>query len=199
AIFATWLTYDALGKPWWLTMIANRTFTPNRAYLDMIYDGTLYRTNLGAPFGAFVSPPVVNAVGTGTLSFIGDSAAEFAYTVNDAMNIATQTKTITRMTFGAAPKCVWGLQPDLTKATNYQDLWWAAPAGAESGWGVNLIQEGTTIFATWLTYDANRDPLWLSVTATQTARDTFSGELLRTTGPAFGAVPFGPVQQNPAG
>ena len=198
-IFATWLTYDAIGKPWWLTMIANRTFTSNRTGTEMTYEGTLYRTNLGAPFGTFVSPPGVKAVGTGTLSFNGDSAGEFVYDVNDAMNIAQQTKTITRMNFGAAPTCVWGLQPDLTKATNYQDLWWAAPEGTDAGWGVNLAQQGTTIFATWLTYDANRDPLWLSVTATQTASDTFSGALVRTTGPAFGAGVFGPVLQRPAG
>ena len=198
-IFATWLTYDANGRPWWLTMIANRTFAVDRAYEDLIYNGTVYRAHLGAPFGAFVTPPVLTAVGTATLSFSGDSAGEFAYTVNDGMNIAMQTKAITRLTFGPAPTCVWGLQPDLTKATNYQDLWWAAPAGSESGWGVNLAQQGMTIFATWLTYDANRDPLWMSVTAKQTAPGTFSGELVRTTGPAFGAVAFGPVQQNPAG
>jgi hypothetical protein len=165
----------------------------------MIYEGTLYRADLGAPFGTFGGPPVVKAVGTGTLSFIGDSTGEFVYDVNDEMNIAKQKKAITRMNFGAAPTCVWGLQPDLTKATNNQDLWWAAPAGADSGWGVNLAQQGTTIFATWLTYDVNRDPLWLSVTAKQSAPNTFSGALVQTTGPAFGAVAFGPVQTYPAG
>jgi len=94
-------------------------------------------------------------------------------------------------TFGPVPTCVWGAQPDLTKATNYQDLWWAA-GGTESGWGINLTQQGTTIFATWFTYDLNRNPLWYSVTAEQTGPDIYSGTLLRTTGPAFNAVPFNP-------
>lgn len=35
-----------------------------------------------------------------------------------------------------------------------------APAGAESGWGVNFTHQGDTIFATWFTYD-DGTPLWL--------------------------------------
>jgi hypothetical protein len=190
-IFATWFTYDANGKAWWLTMIANKT-------AEGVYSGTLYRNN-GAPFSAFVPPATATPVGTGTVTFTSATTGTFAYQVSDGMNIATQTKAITLQTFGQAPTCAWGAQPDLTKATNFQDLWYAAPAESESGWGVNLTQQGTTIFATWFTYDANRNPLWLSVTATQTAPNTFSGALDRTTGPAFGAVPFGPVQHNPAG
>jgi hypothetical protein len=59
---------------------------------------------------------------------------------------------------------------------------------------VNLTHQGNTIFATWFTYDANHNPLWYSVTATQTARNTFSGSLIQTSGPAFNAVPFDPTQ-----
>ena len=66
------------------------------------------------------------------------------------------------------PTCVWGAEADLAKATNFQDLWYAAPAESESGWGVNLTQQGSTIFATWFTYDASGNPLWLSATAPQT-------------------------------
>ncbi len=91
------------------------------------------------------------------------------------------------------PTCVWGAQPDLTQATNYQDLWWTT-SGSESGWGVNLTHQGTTIFVTWFTYDANRNPLWLSATLPQTAPKTYSGTLLRTGGQAFNAVPFDPTK-----
>jgi hypothetical protein len=62
-----------------------------------------------------------------------------------------------------------------------------------------LAQQGTTIFATWMTYDANRNPLWLSATATQGAPNTYSGTLYRTTGPAFGAMTFGLVQHSRVG
>src|ERR1022692_2003086 len=182
-IFATWFTYDVNGNAWWLSMTANKTAA-------LAYSGQLIRTN-GTPFNAFVPPATATVVGTGTLTFTSGTTGSFAYSVSDGANVATQTKAIVLQTFGPVPTCVWGAQSDLTKATNYQDLWWAA-GGAESGWGVNLIQQGTTIFATWFTYDVNHNPLWYSVTAAQTGPNTYSGTLLRTTGPAFSAVPFNP-------
>jgi hypothetical protein len=159
---------------------------------DGLYSGQLFRTN-GAPFGAFVPPATPTLVGSGTLTFTSATTGAFAYHVADGGNVATQTKSIVRQNFGPVPTCVWGEQADLTSATNVQDLWWAA-GGAEPGWGVNLIQQGTTIFATWFTYDINRNPLWYSVTAPQTAPKTYSGALIRTTGPAFNAVPFKPTE-----
>ncbi|MEP6942612.1 MAG: choice-of-anchor D domain-containing protein [Betaproteobacteria bacterium] len=190
-IFATWFTYDRTGKAWWLSVTANKA-------AEGVYSGTLVRTS-GAPFGAYVPPATATPVGTATMTFTSADAGTFSYSVNDGMNISAQTKAITRQIFGPVPTCVWGAQQDLTQATNFQDLWWAAPAASEAGWGVNVTQQGPTIFATWFTYDADRNPLWLSVTATQTGANTFSGALDRTTGPAFGAVPFGPVQHNPVG
>jgi hypothetical protein len=190
-IFATWFTYDVTGKAWWLTMTANKTAAG-------AYSGTLVRTS-GAPFSAYVPPAMATPVGTATVTFTSATTGTFSYVVNDGMNVAAQTKAITLQTFGPVPTCVWGAEQDLTKATNYQGLWWAAPAESETGWGVNVTHQGTTIFATWFTYDANRNPIWLSVTATQKAPNTFSGTLDRTTGSAFGAVPFGPVQHSPVG
>jgi hypothetical protein len=185
-IFATWFTYDANGKAWWLSMTANKT-------TEGAYSGTLYRTN-GAPFSAFVPPATATAVGSGTLTFSSSTAATFSYQVNDGGNVATQNKAIELQSFGLVPTCAWGVQPDLTKATSYQDLWWAAPAASESGWGVNVTQQGATIFATWFTYDANHNPLWLSVTAMQTGLNTYSGTLYLTNGPAFTSVHFDPAK-----
>jgi hypothetical protein len=184
-IFATWFTYDADGKAWWLTMTAEKT-------ADAVYGGTLYETN-GPVFNAvpFNSPPVTHrAVGTGVLSFASATLGTFAYTVNGI----AQTKTIIPQAFATVPTCTWSAQADLTAATNYQDLWWAAPAESESGWGINFTHQGTTIFATWFTYDVNNKPLWYSVTAFQTAPKTFAGALYRTIGPAFSAVPFDPAK-----
>jgi hypothetical protein len=92
--------------------------------------------------------------------------------------------------FGALPTCVFGASTSRT--TNQQDLWWAAPAGAESGWGVNLTHQGDVIFATWFTYDVDGSPLWLSSTTNRTSDGTYTGTLYRTTGPAFNAKPFEP-------
>jgi len=185
-IFATWFTYDVNGKPWWLTMTANET-------AEGQYSGTLYRSN-GALTRFGPPAPMPTAVGSGTLTFDSATSGTFSYQVSDGANIATQTKAIVLQTFGPAPICVWGAQPDLTKATNFQDLWWAAPAGSESGWGLNLTQQGTTIFATWFTYDAYQNPLWLSVTAPQAGPNTYTGTLYLTNGPAFGSVAFDPTK-----
>jgi hypothetical protein len=77
-------------------------------------------------------------------------------------------------------------------AANYGGLWWASPAGAEAGWGINLAHQGDVIFATWFTYDASGKGLWLAMTATKTPDDRYAGTLLQTTGPAFDVVPFQP-------
>jgi plastocyanin len=192
-IFATWFTYDVNGKAWWLTMVANKTAAG-------VYSGQLARTN-GTPFNAYVPPASVTVVGSATVTFTDATHGTFSYTVNDGPNVATQTKSIVLQTFGPVPTCVWGAQADLTQATgNYQDLWWAT-GGVESGWGVNLTQQGTTIFATWFTYDAHGNPLWLSAVAGQVAPGVYSGSLNLTGGQAFNAVPFDPnkVTVTPAG
>jgi hypothetical protein len=183
-IFATWFTYDSAGKAWWLTMTANRT-------ADNVFEGTLYETR-GPSFNAVPFNPAAvtqNPVGAATLTFGDAHNGLFAYTVNGI----TQTKAITRLVFGPLPVCTFGAQPNLALATNYQDVWWAAAGAGESGWGVNFTHQGDTIFATWFTYDFDGTPLWLSVTAPKVGVGVYSGTLYRTTGPAFNAVPFDPL------
>jgi hypothetical protein len=125
-------------------------------------------------------------VGFGTLTFTDRDNGTLAYTVNGI----SQSKAITREVFGPLPTCIFETQPDLALATNFQDLWWAAPAGMESGWGINLTHQGDTILATWFTYNGDGTPLWLVVTAPLREPSTYSGTLYRTIGPAFNAVPF---------
>ena len=190
-IFATWFTYDSAGRAWWLSMTANRTATN-------VFSGTLYETRGPAFSSVPFDPRAVAAtpVGSATLTFSDNDNGTFSYTVNGI----SQIKPITREIFGPMPACTFG-QSDATTATNYQDLWWAAPAGVESGWGVNFTQQGDTIFATWFTYDTDGAPLWLSVTAQRSAPGVYTGTLFRTTGPAFNALPFDPsrVTATPVG
>src|SRR5512132_519014 len=184
-VFATWFTYDATGKAWWLSMTAPLVSGGNR------FSGTLHATR-GPPFSAVPFDPtqvVATPVGTGTLTFNDADNGTFAYTVNGI----SQSKAITRQVFGPVPACRFGTQANLAAATNYQDLWWNAPAGSESGWGVNITHQGSTLFVTWFTYDVDGSPLWLSATAQKTAALTFSGTLYRTTGPAFNANPWSPA------
>jgi hypothetical protein len=155
------------------------------------FSGTLHATR-GPPFSAVPFDPtrvVATPVGTGTLTFNDADNGTFAYTVNGI----SQSKAITRQVFGPVPACRFGTQANLAAATNYQDLWWNAPAGSESGWGVNITHQGSTLFVTWFTYDVDGSPLWLSATAQKTAALTFGGTLYRTAGPAFNANPWSPA------
>jgi predicted dienelactone hydrolase len=181
-IFATWFTHDANGRAWYLTMTALR-IAPNT------FAGTLYRTT-GPPLDAIpFAPAQVQriAVGTGTLTFADGNNGTFAYTVNGI----PQTKTITRFVFGALPTCTWGILANLALATNYQDVWWAA-GGAESGWGVNFAHQGDVIFATLFTYDFAGAALPLSAALMKVGPGIYSGSLIKTSGPAFSAMPFDP-------
>ena len=183
-IFATWFTYEADGRGWWLSMTANRT-------AEGTYSGVLIET-AGPAFKASPFDPAKvsrTGVGIGTLAFRDADNGTFTYTVKGVQ----QSKFITRMAFGPLPTCGHALKEELAAATNYQDLWWVAD-GAESGWGINLTHQGDTIFATWFTYGDDGRPLWLSATATRVAPRTYQGALIRTTGPAFDAAPFDPAK-----
>ena len=188
-IFASWFTYDLTGKAWWLVMTAGKTAMRT-------YSGTLFQGS-GPPFDSAPFPPLGapggatgSAVGVGTLTFTDADNGTFAYTVNGI----SQTKLITRETFGPLPTCAPGAQADPGLPPNYQDLWWAAPAGSEAGWGINITHEGSTIFATWYTYDHDRSPMWLVASASRTVLGTYTGDLLRlTAGPPFNSAPFPPI------
>lgn len=182
-VFVTWFTYDATGNALWVSMTAN--LSKNGSYVGMLVQST------GPWFhdSPFVPRQVrYTNVGTGILTFTDANNATFLYTLLGV----SQTKQITRQVFGTLPTCTFNLYADLTKAYNYQDLWWAAPAASEPGWGVNLTHQDDTIFAAWFTYDVGGTPLWLTVTAPKTAPGAYGGVLNRTTGPAFSAVPFDP-------
>ena len=188
-IFASWFTYDLNGKAWWLVMSANRI-------AHQVYRGTLFQGTgpsfdtvpfppLGTPGGAAGSP-----VGDATLTFSDADNGTFSYTVNGI----AQTKSITRETFGPLPTCLFAAQVNLALTSNYQDLWWAAPAASEAGWGINIAHEGDTIFATWYTYGSDGSPMWLVSTANKSGLSSYSGDLIRlTNGPPFNAVPFPPI------
>jgi len=183
-IFATWFTYDLTGKAWWLTMTADKV-------AEGSYSGTIMQTRGPAFSSVPFNPGAVSAsaVGTGTLAFTDVDNGSFSYVVNGV----SQVKPLTRQIFSVVPTCVFGEQANLALATNYQGLWYAAPAESEAGWGVNFTHQGEIIFATWFTYDADGTPLWLSATVNKTAAGVYTGTLYRTTGPAFSTVPFLPT------
>ena len=76
----------------------------------------------------------------------------------------------------------------------YQGLWWKSPAGSESGWGLNIAHQGDIIFATWFTYDADRQGMVaVHDRAAHERRQQVRRHPVRNPGPPFNAAPFDPA------
>ena len=195
-VFGTLFTYDAGGAPLWLVMPAGQ----RQAGSDR-FTGALYRTR-GPAFNANPfrwdpgAPGNLTEVGTMTVAFTAADRATLTYTFSGA----TVTKTITKQVYGSRPASCVAFAGSRATAANYQDLWYNAPAESEPGWGVNVTHQDNTLFATLFTYDAAGRDLWLVMSDGRRQPDgTFSGDLFRTTGPAFNASPFKGIGVTPVG
>ena len=187
-IYATWYTYDVKGNAFWLSMLATRTTPTANDYRGDIY------ADVGPPFNDFTGSGTASRVGNGTLTFSDANTGSFAYNVSaGGVSYVQQAKPITRFVLdgtSAQPVCTYRSFPNLSAATNYQDLWWVP---AESGWGVNFAHQGDQIFATWYTYDAKapgagNPPLWMSaLMRRQGTSNVFTGTLSRTSSQRFDA------------
>jgi len=84
------------------------------------------------------------------------------------------------------------------KTTDQSDLWWIPN---ESGWGIQFVQEETTIFATMFVYGTDNRPAWYTATLSSVGFLTWTGKLYATTGPWFGNPVFdsSQVTVNPVG
>jgi hypothetical protein len=200
-VFATWFTYGADGKGLWLVM-PSMAGAPEYEEMDPYgysyggtmlrgwrYAGQVFRTTGPAWDSAAFDGSRVHADPVGVASFRFDSpdSGVFEYTLNGV----SQSKAITRQQFGAMPACALGGAPGAEP--NFQDLWWRAPAASESGWGLNIAHQGDIVFATWFTYGADGNGVWYVLPAgLKSAPRTYSGDLYRTTGPAFDASPWRP-------
>ncbi len=63
----------------------------------------------------------------------------------------------------------------------------------ESGWGVQLVQRGSVIFATMFVFGPTGAATWYVATLNFTSDSTWTGDLYTGTGPYFGTVPFDPA------
>ena len=182
-VFATLFTYAANGTPLWLV-----TSSGLRQEGAATFRGELYRTT-GPPFNAQPFPPIgpsnYTRVGSLTVDYNG-STALLGYDVDGAY----VSKVIQKHVFGPNPNCV-GTTQSRANATNYQDLWLKAD---EAGWGLNITHQGDILFATLFTYGSNGQGLWLVMSnGSRQADGSYLGDLYRTSGPAFNAVPFTPI------
>jgi hypothetical protein len=167
-IFVVDYAYDSSNLPRWRTLVAVKqdsgTFT-----------GDVYETN-GPSFAApaFDAQAVHNSkVGPGWIALDdGDHVR-----VNMSEGIA---RALTRQSFGAVPKCLFGLASDATADLNFTDLWWNS---AESGWASTSRIRATRSSPPG-TRTARTVRRCSSSTLHETTLATFEGDLYRATGPA---------------
>lgn len=79
-----------------------------------------------------------------------------------------------------------------TYSPDYTDLWYNAN---EAGWGLNLIQQSHTIFASLFVYGTDTAPRWFTASDLEpvgSSQAQFTGTLYQSTGPYFGATSFDP-------
>ncbi len=75
-------------------------------------------------------------------------------------------------------------------STDQSDLYYVP---TESGWGVQLVQRGSVIFATMFVFGPDGATTWYVATLNFVSGSTWTGDLYTGTGPYFGTVPFNPA------
>ena len=75
-------------------------------------------------------------------------------------------------------------------STDQSDLW---NVPSESGWGMQLVQRGSLIFATIFIYDPTRNPIWYTALLSPSGPLSWTGALYLSNGPWFGTIPFDPT------
>lgn len=71
-----------------------------------------------------------------------------------------------------------------TFSADQSDLW----GDNDSGWGIQFVQQGDTIFATMFHYDTDNKPTWFIATLKPSDQTHWTGRIFRTTGPYFGGA-----------
>lgn len=162
-----WFTYDTDGEPVWFLVPGA---TPQA---DGSYKGDILRFT-GMPLaqiqGAAADP--ATKIGEATLRFSGDKAMSFTTLIAGA----TQTKNLTRFNFAGNDLVCKSSTSPRAAASNYSDLY-SSPGS--SGWGVHISHLDNAMYATWYTYDADREAIFLIGSLTRQADGSFTGPLLR--------------------
>ena len=132
-----------------------------------------------APGADWLAQDNPSAAAYGLITTIGPTTATFA----GGGNVVPTTGGA--LSFNAAPAI---FQAALQTA-DQSDLWYIP---AESGWGMQLVQRGTVIFATLFVYGISGEPFWYVATLDYMPSLTWTGTLYGTTGTFF-ADPWNPA------
>ena len=128
----------------------------------------------------------------GTVNYAGVDQVTYASLPTDGVNAIDRNGAIVQnraTNFAGASASV---SPQAPAVLNFQGMWWAAPAGIESGWGINFAHQGNVIFATWFTHDLNGKAWNVSMTLFQTGPNAFAGTVHLTRGRRSAPCPSTP-------
>ncbi len=171
-LFGNIFAYDSNGAATWYVMPSG-TWDASHT----VYTGGLYWPK-GSPYFAYDVRgfDVGAAVGTARLTFSDANHAAFDLTINGI----GMHKDLTRLGFGPqAPPT----------DTPLGDLWWAGIA--QNGWGIALLQQFSSLFGLWFTYDAAGKPTWFVMPAGDwIQKGDYRGKLYRVVGPPWLGVPY---------
>jgi photosystem II stability/assembly factor-like uncharacterized protein len=176
-LFAAWYHYDSQGRPTWIVLPSG---TWNAAFTE--YTGDVY-TPRGSFFAQYdVSRLVVgNPVGRVTLRFSGPNTGSLDYTIGGI----TGSKPLARLAFA---------RPSQTAPGSFADLWYGGPAN--NGWGVNITQQGGSLFVAWYTYDRSGVATWYVMPSGEWSGRAFTGRVFRVAGAPVLGVPFNAAAVN---
>ncbi len=162
--------YNAAGKPIWVVMPGGSWNTSFTEYSGAVYEPTSAPYYVAAVIPFTVGKPVGNVV----LTFTSMQTAVLRYNINGVNG----SKNIQRQSFGSA-------RPDEASTTRLPvgDLWWGGIA--ENGWGINIAQQGTTLFGVWYTYDNLGNTTWMVLPGGTWQNNIYSGSLYTTTASAW--------------
>jgi hypothetical protein len=164
---ASWFSYDEDGEPTWFLI-------PNALVQgDGGFRGDLLKFS-GVPFAQIAGNAADPAqrVGEATLRFSGDKSLQFSYVVGNR----SQTKTLERTNFAGKDLVCKASSGSRLSATNYSDVW-SSPTS--TGWGVHIAHVDDALYATWYTYDPDRESIFLIGGTTRQADGSFTGPLFR--------------------
>lgn len=169
ALGVGWFTYDADGEPTWFIGAA----LPRP---DGSFGGEMARQT-GVPLQDTDGLTTLSSTKLAdfTLRFEGSGAVRFDYAVAGG---PAQRKDLRRFLF-AGEDVVCHTSPEVSRAAagNLSDVWWGGEGN--SGWGLFVSQTRSLLLATWYTFDADGEAVFLSIVAEPRPDGSFAGPIFR--------------------
>ncbi len=158
AQFNALFVYDEAGQPRWYVMPGGSWSDGFTTYTGQLYQPTSSPLNNYQTSAFAIGTPV----GLATIRFSANRA-DLSYTIDGI----TANKRLVRMQFGGG-----------STSLDVGDMWWSGIG--ENGWGINIAQQGGTLFSVWYTYGSDGKSRWFPVLGGSWTNNIFSGPLYST-------------------